>query len=129
MAWWFSTIISLLILLSAISFVLETVPAYEHFPIWWVLETVFITVFSIEILVRFWAFPGTTQEFWDDFMNVIDVVSIMPFYVMLMFHQTMVDTRILRIIRLVRIFKFGRYYEPLLFITSTFSRSIFSLCP
>merc|ERR1719482_2625971 len=128
MAWWFSTTISFLILLSAISFVLETVLAYEHFPVWWVLESVFITVFSIEIAVRFWAFPGTNGEFWDDFMNVIDLVSIMPFYVMLIFHQDMVDTRILRIIRLVRIFKSGRYYEPLLLITSTFSRSIFSLC-
>merc|ERR1719482_1360762 len=127
-AWWLSSTISCLILLSAISFVLETVPAYEHYPIWWGLESVFITVFSIEIAVRFWAFPGNNGEFWDDFMNVIDVVSVLPFYVMLIFHQDMVDTRILRIIRLVRIFKFGRYYEPLLLITSTFSRSIFSLC-
>lgn len=127
-AWWFSWIISSLILASAISFVLETVPAYEHFRIWWVLETVFICVFSVEIAARFWAFPGTNDEFWNDFLNVIDVVSILPFYVMLMFHQEMVDTRILRIIRLVRIFKFGRYYEPLLLITTTFSRSIFSLC-
>jgi hypothetical protein len=114
--------------LSAISFVLETVPAYEPYPIWWALESVFMVVFSIEICLRFWAFPGNNDEFWNDFMNVIDVVSILPFYVMLLFHQEMVDTRILRIIRLVRIFKFGRYYEPLLLITSTFSRSIFSLC-
>jgi hypothetical protein len=127
-AWWFSWIISGLILASAISFVLETVPAYEHYQIWWVLESVFIVVFSIEIAARFWAFPGNNGEFWNDTMNLIDVVSVLPFYVMLIFHQDMVDTRILRIIRLVRIFKFGRYYEPLLLITSTFSRSIFSLC-
>jgi hypothetical protein len=127
-AWWFSWIISCLILLSAISFVLETVPAYEHYKIWWVLEAVFMSVFSVEILARFLAFPGTNGEYWDDIMNVIDVISVMPFYVMLMFQQEMVDTRIFRIIRLVRIFKFGRYYEPLLLITSTFSRSIFSLC-
>jgi hypothetical protein len=128
MAWWFSWTISTLILLSAISFVLETVPAYEHYKIWWALETVFIVVFSLEIAARFWAFPGTNEEFWNDPLNMIDVVSILPFYVMLMLHQEMVDTRVLRIIRLVRIFKFGRYYEPLLLITSTFSRSIFSLC-
>jgi hypothetical protein len=127
-AWWFSWTISALILASAISFVLETVPAYERYQIWWVLEAVFMIVFSLEIAARFLTFPGTNGEFWDDFMNVIDVVSVMPFYVMLFFHQEMVDTRILRIIRLVRIFKFGRYYEPLLLITETFSRSLFSLC-
>merc|ERR550514_868829 len=127
-AWWFSWTISSLILASAISFVLETVPAYEHFRIWWVLESVFIVIFSVEIVARFWAFPGNNGEFWNDPLNAVDVVSVLPFYVMLVFHQEMVDTRILRIIRMVRIFKFGRYYEPLLLITSTFSRSIFSLC-
>jgi len=123
----FSVLINVLIALSAVSFVAETLPAVEHMPLWWYLETIFISIFSVELALRYWSYPLTTKDFFSDAMNFIDLLSILPFYILLFFGWAIVDTRILRIIRLVRIFKFGRYYEPLMLIVNTFAGSIFSL--
>lgn len=123
----FSVLINVLIALSAVSFVAETLPAYEHMGLWMYLEAIFISIFSVELALRYWSYPLTAADFFSEPMNVIDLLSVLPFYLLLFFGWNLVDTRILRIIRLVRIFKFGRYYEPLMLIVSTFTGSIFSL--
>jgi len=115
--------INLLILLSCVCFVAETLPAWEHNPIWFYAESTFIIFFSAELLLRLWSFPGGFWQFWSDPLNVIDLLAVLPFYVILATGWSLHDTRFLRIVRLVRIFKIGRYYTPLMLILQTFVRA------
>jgi hypothetical protein len=122
-----SLVINVLIFLSCLCFVAETIPAWENYSIWWYGETVFVAFFSAELALRFWSFPGTTLEFVAEPLNCIDLISVVPFYILTFTSWTLQDTRILRIVRLVRIFKIGRYYTPLMLILETFVRSFGAL--
>lgn len=115
--------INSLIFLSCVSFVAETLPAWENMPLWWYAEYFFVAIFSLELIVRFWAFPGKKSEFCSDPLNIIDLLAVAPFYIVLATDMTLQETRFLRVIRLVRIFKIGRYYAPLMLILTTFVRA------
>jgi len=107
------------IALSTVAFVLETVPEYERSAKWggyfFVAEVFFVTIFSIEISLKFWSTPQTTKEFFKDVLNVIDVLSILPFYIEMVLVLTvgskvaMLDLRLLRAFRLMRMLKMGRF--------------------
>jgi voltage-gated potassium channel Kch len=107
------------IVLSTVAFILETVPEYERDPTWGTYffygEFFFVGVFTIEILLKFWSTRQTALEFFKDFMNVIDVLSILPFYIEMVLilavgqKVTMLDLRLLRAFRLMRMLKMGRF--------------------
>lgn len=118
-----SVVINGLIFLSCVCFVAETLPAWEHNPVWWYAEYTFILFFTFELVARLWSFPGTFWEFWSEPLNVIDLLAVLPFYMIYVTGWSLHDTRFLRIIRLVRIFKIGRYYTPLMLILQTFVRA------
>jgi len=120
----FSLFLALAIVTSTAFFVIETLPNLGRDP-WWrnlffYSEIFFVIIFSIEIALRFWATPQSTKEFLMDFMNIIDLLSILPFYfelVMLLATgakgQTGVDLRFLRAFRLTRMLKMGRFSSEL----------------
>jgi voltage-gated potassium channel Kch len=112
-----------LIVLSCAAFVAETLPAWEKMSFWWYAEYFFVAIFTVELFIRYWAFPGTTEEFVSDPLNIIDVLAVAPFYVVLATDLSLHETRFLRVVRLVRIFKIGRYYAPLMLILTTFVRA------
>lgn len=133
----FSILLAIAIMVSTAFFVLETVPSFGRDPLWrnifFYAEIFFVILFSIEISLRFWATPQTTKEFLTDFMNIIDLLSILPFYfelTMIMFTgaaAVQVDLRFLRAFRLTRMLKMGRFSSELQLLVEGFIRARVSI--
>lgn len=126
------------IIASTISFCAETLPElngrYDH--IFTSLEIFFMAIFTTEYLLRLWASVPekmTFQRFVFDPMNMIDVLSILPFFIDLLLAYLAtegavnVDLRVLRALRLMRVFKIGRYSTQLKLISAAMARSMGSL--
>jgi hypothetical protein len=119
LAQWVGLFLGLCIMLSTVAFVLETIPEYERAPGWgtyfFYAECFFVAVFTIELALKFWSFPHKTKKFVKDPLNVIDVLSILPFYIEVFMAMiigssvAMLDLRILRAFRLMRMLKMGRF--------------------
>ncbi|KAF8625611.1 hypothetical protein AX17_006797 [Amanita inopinata Kibby_2008] len=111
-----------LILVSAVVTVLETVPAFHSIParIWFGLETSVVALFTIEYIARCVAWSSTWISLlrWiTSFFGIIDLLSVMPYYIELIMRQdTSVLFRfsILRVFRLLRVFKPFRYNHTIL---------------
>jgi len=118
----FAGFILLCIFLSTFSFCAETLPEWEMLPLWHYLEVMFVTIFSFEYVARIYFTSKPRTAFVCEPMNVIDLVAILPFYIEIflaaVLHEdtTPPDLRVLRALRLTRVFKFGRYSEELQFI-------------
>ena len=114
----------LFIVVSTTSLVLNTMPSFnpqkgenENKELFQV-ETVCITWFTIEYLLRFAASPNKWQ-FFKGVMNIIDLLAIMPFYVSLFpldsdsseskFDDVRRVIAIFRIMRILRILKLARH--------------------
>lgn len=130
--------IILCIVASTIAFCLETVPSMEkHHEVFFVLEVFFVTVFTIEYIARFWASVPekmSATQFMFSPLNLIDILSIAPFFIGLVMlhvfqdkHYLDWDLRVLRALRLVRVFKIGRYSAQLKLIAGAMQRSMASL--
>jgi len=125
------------IIASTITFCLETVPTMEkHHQVFFFLEIFFVTVFSIEYICRFWASVPekmSAAKFFFSPLNLIDILSIAPFFIGLITTYLVkgdamdLDLRVLRALRLVRIFKIGRYSSQLKLIAGAMERSMASL--
>lgn len=108
----FDLVIQALIILSLISFTLETLP---NLPPGWakflnVFEAVTVIIFTIEYLLRvFVARPRWKYIF--SFYGLVDLMAILPFYIAL--GVDMRGLRALRMLRLFRIFKLARYNEAM----------------
>lgn len=111
-----------LILISVLTVVLESESflrnRYQASFIW--AEIIFTTVFSLEYLLRVWAAPcknrGLTPvnsrlKYVFSFYGIIDIVSIAPFFLSLLF--PVMDLRVLRLIRVLRILKVSHYNSAL----------------
>jgi len=104
----FDIFIQSLIVLSLITFSLETLPDLPDSVGRWLraIEIATVAIFSLEYLLRCWV-AKPTSRYVLSFFGVIDLVAILPFYV-----AAGVDLRSLRafrLLRLFRIFKLGRY--------------------
>ncbi len=100
--------IQLIIILSLVSFALETLPELPNFIrvyLRW-FEVTSVAIFTVEYIIRIlWSRPRFHYAI--SFYGVIDLVAILPFYV-----STGLDLRSLRAFRLLRLFrilKFARY--------------------
>ena len=112
--------IALLVVANVIGIILESVPAiHEAFEYEFHAFDVFsVAVFSVEFVLRVWSYSekfirsgGTAwqgrKEYVFSFYGIIDFVSTVPFYLQLIFPGA--DLRVLRMFRLMRIFKLSRY--------------------
>ncbi|XP_028652112.2 potassium voltage-gated channel subfamily A member 10 [Erpetoichthys calabaricus] len=100
-----------------------------------VIETACIVWFFFELSVRFFVCPSK-QEFFRNIMNIIDVVSIIPYFVTLITElvatpepssgQTMslAILRIIRLVRVFRIFKLSRHSKGLQILGQTLKASM-----
>ncbi|MEC9077528.1 MAG: ion transporter [Pseudomonadota bacterium] len=80
------------------------------------LEIIFVSVFTIEFLLRIWSSPKFEQngklrsgriKYIFSFYGIIDLLAILPFYLQILLPG--LDLRILRTFRLVRILKISHY--------------------
>ena len=113
--------IALLVVANVIGIILESVPEiHEQFAAEFHAFDVFsVAVFSIEFVMRVWSYSekytldnsGTAwqgrKEYLFSFYGIIDFASTVPFYLQLLFPGA--DLRVLRMFRLMRIFKLSRY--------------------
>lgn len=119
-----------LITLNVIAIILESVPSFEqtHHDTLVTFETFSVLVFSIEFILRVWScvdeekYQGLTPtqarlRYLFSPMATIDLLAILPFYLMLFMS---IDLRFLRVIRLFRIFKLTRYSGAMNLVLSVF---------
>lgn len=108
----FSLVIQFLILLSIVTFSISTLPDLSDGIILSleIIELFTVILFSIEYLLRI-IFSRNKLKFIFSFFGIIDLISILPFFLNLT-----IDLRTLRILRFVRIFrilKFARYNKAM----------------
>ncbi|KAI8507271.1 Potassium voltage-gated channel sub D member 1 [Branchiostoma belcheri] len=80
-----------------------------------VVEVAVAIVFTLEYIIRFYAAPNRLKHV-RQFMSVVDLVSILPFYISLMLPQKSAVTSAfvtLRVLRVFRVFKLARHSEKL----------------
>ncbi|XP_063686054.1 shaker-related potassium channel tsha2-like [Bolinopsis microptera] len=86
------------------------------------LDAMTIGWFTVDIMLRMVSWPQFI-EYWKDFMNLLDIFSVAPFYIELIQLATANESdnnydflRALRLIRVVRVFKFVRHSESMMVI-------------
>jgi voltage-gated potassium channel len=112
--------IALLVVANVFVIILESVPEiHQTFLYQFHLFDLFsVAVFSVEFVLRVWSssekFTHSGKTAWQgrkayllSFYGIIDFVSTVPFYLQLLFPGA--DLRVLRMFRLLRIFKLSRY--------------------
>ncbi|PKR53692.1 potassium transporter Kef [Thalassospira marina] len=123
--------LSLLIIVNVASVVMDTVePFARDYADWfWGIEIICTTAFTIEYLLRIWSAP-TDERFAGRFgrlryiaspMAIIDLVSILPVFLLLL---TSIDLRFVRIMRLLRLLKFTRYSSGMDLIVIVFRQQL-----
>ncbi|EDO41569.1 predicted protein, partial [Nematostella vectensis] len=121
------------ILLSIVVFCIETLPGLretrtEKSSALYSIEILCVAWFTLELLLRFLTCPNK-PHFIISFLNIIDVLAILPYYIMLGLGDTK-DTstlaflRILRLVRVFRIFKLSRHYRGLKVLGLTLKASL-----
>lgn len=103
--------LAVLTILSVISIVLETVPAFEEFnPVFSGIEYVTVAAFTVEYISRIY-FSKKPLLYVFSFFGIIDILAIVPTYVgigNLTYLKSARVFRILRFLRILRMAKLGR---------------------
>jgi voltage-gated potassium channel len=110
-----------LILVSSFQVILESVVSLnlKYYHQFFIIDTAVSILFSIEYILRLWTYridgekPTISQRISNitSFYMVIDLISIIPFYLSLFIPTGYGFMRIIRILRLFRLIKFGRYMK------------------
>ena len=114
----FDLVIQLLIILSLVTFSIETLPELDSglIKVLNQFELVCVIIFSIEYILRLFLTPKFKYVF--SFFGIIDLLAILPFY--LASGIDLRSVRVLRLLRLVRVFKLFKYNNAMDRITSAF---------
>ena len=89
-------------------------------------ETGIVAWFSLEFLTRFFSCPNKL-EFIKSYMNIIDLLAILPYYITLIFDKEglgLDNIRMIRLVRVLRIFKLSRHSRGLQILGLTLRASI-----
>ncbi|QNL20808.1 ion transporter [Hyphobacterium sp. CCMP332] len=108
----FDVFIQVMILISIITFSLETVPglAETYSTTFYILEIVSVSIFTAEYILRI-VIAKNRVKFIFSFFGIVDLLAILPFYLTLG-----IDLRTIRILRFLRLF---RMFELTKFHTAT----------
>lgn len=118
--YWMRVGIAVLIFVNVLIVILETVPevhaACDQF--FQVIEVFSVAVFAVEYVLRLWAIveePGFRHPWWGrvryffTFFALIDLFAILPFFLPHLISADLLIVRALRLFRLIRVLKLGRY--------------------
>ena len=116
----FDIFIQSLILLSLVSFSIETLPNLSDKVINFlnIFEFITIVIFSIELLLRL-ILTSPPFKYLFSFYGIIDLIAVIPFY--LSVGVDLRSVRIFRLFRLFRIFKLFKYSSAIDRLNSAFS--------
>ena len=97
----FDLVIQFLILVSIVTFSLETLPDLEPETVntLRIIETVIVIIFTIEYLLRIFV-AERKRDYIFSFYGIVDLAVILPFYL-----SSGIDLRSLRILRMLRLFR------------------------
>lgn len=140
---WIQSFIGILIYVSIISTVAETVSCEEgktcetKYPqVFFALDAFCISVFTVDYLLRLYA-AENRKKFAIQKLNIIDLLAVLPFYVVLgVKHLTQASSSaledantllIMRIFRVFRIFKLSRHSKHLMKLATALQRAIVDL--
>ena len=123
-------IISLIVIWVSIGlFCIETLPdikarrvskSKDHF---FIIETVCITWFAIELVIRFIASP-CKKKFVKHLGNIIDFLSLVPYVLQVLdISDKFAILRMIRLVRVFRIFKLAKHFKGLQILAQTFKAS------
>ena len=103
----FDFFIQTIIILSIISFTIETLPSLndEIRKLFYVFEVVAVIIFTIEYILRIWIADSKLKYIFS-FYGLIDFLAIIPFYL-----RIGIDLRSLRLFRLFRIFRLFKLFR------------------
>eukprot|EP01048_Picozoa_sp_COSAG05_P002755 COSAG05_NODE_119_length_17779_cov_273.146049_9_plen_528_part_00 len=98
-----------LILISTSCFIIETMPQFRQVSesTWFTLEAICIAGFTIDFVIRMVCTPDC-KAFWTEFMNMVDFVAIMPFYVEMAVKLVVDDAPIPQYLRVIRVVRLAR---------------------
>lgn len=119
----FDVVVMGLVVLNAVSVVLETVPsiAAEHALLFDVIESFCVSVFTLELALRLFAagadprfagFRGRLR-FLVSPLVIVDIIAIAPFFLPMIVETDARALQSLRLLRLLRLLKMGRYLESM----------------
>ncbi|MFT5893122.1 MAG: voltage-gated potassium channel [Dokdonia sp.] len=126
--------ISALIIINVFALFLES---YENInadykTIFWNIEIFSIVIFSIEYIIRIWTadleYPDVKPykarlKYMFSFMGIIDLISVIPFYLPYFIKIDLRVVRVLRLFRLLRLLKLNRHSNSLKLIIQVFRRT------
>jgi len=97
----FDLAIQFLIVISLVTFSIETLPDLSPATRWWLyaIEVCTVVIFTVEYVVRL-VVADQARKYAFSFFGIVDLLSILPFYV-----STGVDLRSIRAFRLLRLFR------------------------
>lgn len=132
-AFWIAQFMMVTILVSTVSFCLETLPAYSEernkgaYDTFQWIETVTVQFFAADYLLRFISCPNKLVFVFEPF-NIIDLVSVVPWYIMIAmesadFGGTAVF-RVIRLFRMFRVLKMGGRSQKLLVVLHALQRAV-----
>lgn len=107
--------LNMMILVSTTCFIIETMPQFRTVreETWFMLESICIAGFTFDFVIRMLTTPSCNL-FWTEFMNMVDFVAIMPYYIEMIVNLFMDDApipqylRVIRVVRLARVLRIMR---------------------
>ncbi len=122
-----------LILASVLAVILESIPSFDakYATPLSLFEIVTVFIFTVEYLLRLWssverdaksgrsAFQARLR-YMTSFHAIIDILAILPFYLMALGTWGTLDMRFLRAVRLLRVLKLTRYSAAMNMVFTTF---------
>lgn len=110
----FDVILFWLIIVSVLVVVLESVSTLQeaHKHLFITIEWFFTILFTLEYLLRIYSAPHP-WKYMTSFFGIVDLLAILPTFMGLIFDHTtfLLTIRALRLLRMFRVFKLGRYLK------------------